>query len=137
MGMHRSAERVRDDIVRLCHAGLEPLNLLQESFNRLQRVLPVDMWFCATVDPATLLYTGSRRHEIPEGATPRLLHNKFASLARGSRPVGVLYAATGGVPARSVRYRSSPRISVRGYAPPSCSEAWSRPNRAPARAYSS
>lgn len=113
MAMHRSAERVRRDIVQLCHAGLEPLSLLQASLERLQRVVPVDGWFCATTDPATLLYTSTQAHEIPESASPLLLHNefmqddfnKFESFTRGGRPVGVLYAATGGVPERSVRYR--------------------------------
>jgi len=111
--MHRSAQRVQREIIQLCHAGLEPLSLLQAAFDRLQSVVPVEGWFCATLDPATLLYTSSLAHDIPHSVTPRLVYNefmeddfnKFESFARGGRTVGLLYAATNGVPDRSVRYR--------------------------------
>jgi DNA-binding CsgD family transcriptional regulator len=117
MSMHRSAEQVRLDIIRLCHAGYDPLTLLDEAFSRLRRAVPLDIWFCATMDPATLLYTGALRRGFPAGTeqmTPMLMHNefmqddvnKFVSFARGNGPpAGTLYTATGGVPERSVRYR--------------------------------
>jgi DNA-binding CsgD family transcriptional regulator len=116
MALHRSAVRVQREITHLCHEGLEPLVLIREVLSRLSVAVPVDTWMCATLDPATLLYTGSVRHGFPEGAadaTPRLMHNefmeddfnKFETFARGRRSVGALFEATGGVPERSIRYR--------------------------------
>ena len=80
MSMHRSAEQVRREIMQLCHAGLDPLTLLDEAFNRLRRAVPLDAWFCATMDPATLLYTGAFRRGFPSGTeqiTPMLMYNEF------------------------------------------------------------
>ncbi len=116
MSMRRSSEQLRLDIIRLCHAGLDPLALLEEAFSRLRRAIPLDAWFCATMDPATLLYTGALRRGFPAGSeqmTPMLMYNefmqddvnKFTSFARGGRPAGTLYTATGGVPERSARFR--------------------------------
>src|SRR4029078_3109956 len=84
-----------------------------EVLRRLRTVIPVDALFCATVDPATLLFTGSLVEEIPESATPAFLANeflqddvnKFVHLARAARPVQSLYAATRGEAEQSPRYR--------------------------------
>lgn len=111
--MHRSSERVQREIIRLCHAGLNPLSLLEDAVGRLQGVVPIDAWCCMTTDPATLLYTGFVRDGIPEGMSPLLVYNelmqedvnKFVDVSRSSRPVARLYAATEGVPERSPRYR--------------------------------
>jgi DNA-binding CsgD family transcriptional regulator len=108
-----SAERARREIVRLCHAGLDGPTLTVEVLGRLRRVVGIDAFWCATADPATVLFTGATREEIPDDATPRFLTNeflqddvnKFAALAGSSQPVNSLYAATGGDPKRSARYR--------------------------------
>src|SRR5687767_5083253 len=100
------ARRVEQDIIRLCHAGLDSHALRVAALRRLRTVVPVDAAFCATVDPATLLFTGSMVEEIPEHATPAFLANeflqddvtKFVQLARAARPVQSLYAATRGEP---------------------------------------
>ena len=113
MGTERSAESARREIIRLCHAGLDGRTLTLEVLRRLRRVVPVDAFWCATADPATVLFTGAVREEIPEYATPYFLANeflqddvnKFGSLARAGEPVNSLYAATGGEPAQSPRYR--------------------------------
>lgn len=113
MSMDRTTERTRQDIIRLCHAGLDTWTLLREALQRLRRVIPIDAYWCATADPATLLFTGSIKTEIPEQATPHFLANeflqddvnKFASLAQGVKTVNTLYAATDGAPDHSPRYR--------------------------------
>nr|MBA3520337.1 GAF domain-containing protein [Hyphomicrobiales bacterium] len=108
-----AARRVEQDIIRLCHAGLDSRALRVETLRRLRKIVPVDAAFCATVDPATLLFTGSMVEEIPEHATPAFLANeflqddvtKFVTLARAPRPVRSLYEATRDEPERSPRYR--------------------------------
>ena len=107
------ARRAEQDIMRLCHAGLDSRTLRLEALRRLRKIVPVDAAFCATVDPATLLFTGSLTEEIPESATPDFLTNeflqddvtKFVHLAHAARPVQSLYAATRGEPNLSPRYR--------------------------------
>jgi len=108
-----SARRAHQDIVRLCHAGLDSRMLRVEVVRRLRTVVPMDAFFCATVDPATLLFTGSVVEEIPESTTPAFLANeflqddvnKFVHLAQASQPVQRLYEVTQGEPERSPRYR--------------------------------
>ena len=107
------ARRAEQDIMRLCHAGLDSRTLRVESLRRLRNIVPVDAAFFATVDPATLLFTGSLTEEIPESATPAFLANeflqddvtKFVHLAHAARPVQSLYAATLDEPVLSQRYR--------------------------------
>src|SRR5215212_2427362 len=107
------ARRAEQDIMRLCHAGLDSRTLRLEALRRLRKIVPVDAAFCATVDPATLLFTGSLTEEIPESATPAFLTNeflqddvtKFVHLAHATRPVQSLYAATRYEPALSPLYR--------------------------------
>jgi DNA-binding CsgD family transcriptional regulator len=113
MDRSAAARRTEQDIVRLCHAGLDSRALRVEALRRLRKLVPVDAAFAATVDPATLLFTGSVVEEIPEHATPAFLANeflqddvaKFVALARAERPVRGLYEATRGEPERSGRYR--------------------------------
>jgi DNA-binding CsgD family transcriptional regulator len=109
----RSAARTSREIVRLCHGGLDSRTLRLETLRRLRRVIPVDSFWFATADPATLLFTGSVVEEIPESATPAFVANEFlqadvnkwAQLARASRPADGLYSATRGQPDSSPRYR--------------------------------
>ncbi|MBA2277193.1 MAG: GAF domain-containing protein, partial [Chloroflexia bacterium] len=113
MDRDRARRQAQQEIVRLCHAGLDSRTLRVEALRRLRTVVPVDAHFFATVDPATLLFTGSVVEEIPEYATPALLANeflhddvnKFVHLARAAQPVQGLYEATQGEPERSLRYR--------------------------------
>jgi DNA-binding CsgD family transcriptional regulator len=107
------ARRTEQTIIRLCQAGLDPHTLQIEVLRRLRKIIPIDAAFCATVDPATLLFTGSMTEEIPESVTPAFLSNeflqddvtKFVHLARSARPVQSLYQATHHKPDRSPRYR--------------------------------
>ncbi len=105
--------RTEQAIVRLAYAGLDARALRIEALRRLRAAVPVDAAFWATVDPATLLFTGSVVEEIPEFVTPAFLANeflqddvnKFVHLAHAARPVQSLYAATRDAPEASRRYR--------------------------------
>ena len=113
MDGRRSAERTRQEIIRLSHAGLDSRTFRVEVVRRLQRAIPVDASFFATADPATLLFTGAVVDDVLARASSQFLENeylkddsvKFASLARGRSPVDSLGVATNGELARSPRYQ--------------------------------
>jgi hypothetical protein len=65
-----SAERVRQEIVRLCHAGLDSKTFRVEAVRHLRKAIPVDASFFATADPATLLFTGAVLDDVLTQATP-------------------------------------------------------------------
>ena len=106
-------ERVRQDILRLCHAGLDPMSLMVESVRRLRKIMPIDASFLATADPATLLFTGAVVDDILARATGQFVENefmqddavKFTRLARGCSRVRSLGLETRGELSRSARYR--------------------------------
>lgn len=109
----RSAELIRQEIVRLSHAGLDSRTFRIETVKRLQKAIPVDASFFATADPSTLLFTGAVVDDVLAQATSQFLENeflkedsvKFARLARGRSPVESLGVATKGELARSPRYQ--------------------------------
>src|SRR5215213_1862248 len=113
MDKGRSAERVRQEIVRLSHAGLDSRTFRVEAVKRLRKAIPTDVSFFATADPATLLFTSAVRDEVLAQATPQFLEReflqddpvKFARLARGRSPVESLGMATKCELARSARCR--------------------------------
>jgi len=113
MASGRTADRVRGDIIRLCQAGLDSQTLRREALRKLSQAIPIDAFFCAAADPATLLFTGSVLEGIPERAVPDFLRNeflqddvnKFARLTRGHSHVSSLVQATGGDMEDSPRYR--------------------------------
>lgn len=111
--MARVAERVARRFSERCYAGLDGPSLQTEFLDVLQRIVPFDAAFCATVDPATLLFTGAVLREIPWEARPRFLANefleddvnKFRSLATTRSPVDWLDRITGQHRVSSARYR--------------------------------
>ncbi len=111
--MARVAERAALQLSQRCYAGLDAASLQAEFLDTLQRIVPFDAAFCATVDPATLLFTGAVLREIPWEATPRFLANefleddvnKFRSLAAARSPVDWLDRATANDRGASARYR--------------------------------
>jgi hypothetical protein len=113
MNGNRSAERVRQEIIRLSHAGLDSKTFRVEAVKRLRRVIPVDATFFATADPATLLFTSAVVDDVLARATSEFFENeflrddsvKFANLARARSPVDSLGVATKGELALSPRYR--------------------------------
>jgi DNA-binding CsgD family transcriptional regulator len=108
-----SAERVRQEVVRLSHAGLDSRTFGIEAVKQLRKAIPTDVSFFATADPATLLFTSAVRDEVLAQATPQFLEReflkddpvKFTRLARASSPVESLGMTTEGELARSERYR--------------------------------
>ncbi|HWS79687.1 MAG TPA: LuxR C-terminal-related transcriptional regulator [Rubrobacter sp.] len=113
MNTSTSAELVRQEIIRLCHAGLDSRTFRIESVKRLKKAIPVDASFFATADPATLRFTGAVLDDVLASATAQFLENefmredavKFARLARGRSPVESLGAATRGELVLSPRYQ--------------------------------
>lgn len=111
--MHRTTERVSREIIRLCHKGLDSQTLRVEAIKQLRRALPIDVSFFATVDPATLLFTGAVTDDILERVTPQFIENeflqddvnKFVWLARSAHRVGSLVQATQQRLEHSPRYR--------------------------------
>jgi DNA-binding CsgD family transcriptional regulator len=109
----RRAEQTRRELIRLCHAGLDSRTLRIEIIKRLRAVIPIDVSFFATADPATLLFTGAVVDELLQHATPQFLQNeflqddvnKFAWLARSTTPTMNLVQATQRELEASPRYR--------------------------------
>jgi DNA-binding CsgD family transcriptional regulator len=105
-------DRTEREIIQLCHAGLDSCTLRQELVRQLRKITTIHSFWAATVDPATVLFTGSVVEGIPEHATPLFVRNeflrddvnKFVALARGAQ-VRSLYTATAGELGRSERYR--------------------------------
>ena len=106
--------RAYHEIVRLAHSGLDSYALRLEVMRRLRKVIPVDAFWIATADPATLLFTSAVKEAIPDAAVPRFVENefleddvnKFRVLAmRTGAPVGSLYRSTENRPEASRRYR--------------------------------
>jgi DNA-binding CsgD family transcriptional regulator len=108
-----AAERTQREIVRLCHAGLDGPTLTRAVLDQLRRAIGIDAFFCATADPATILFTSVTREDLPDDSMSLFLANeflqedvnKFAALARGREPVNSLYEATRGEHGRSPRFR--------------------------------
>jgi DNA-binding CsgD family transcriptional regulator len=113
MNRSRSAERIKQEIIRLCHAGLDSRTFRVEAVRCLRKAIPVDVSFFATADPATLLFTSAVVDDILARAASQFLENeflrddsvKFASLARDRTPVDSLGVATRGELAHSPRYQ--------------------------------
>ena len=107
------SQRAVRDLLAQCHAGLDAASLTSDVVERLRQVLSIDAAFAATVDPATLLFTGAVMWQVPPQTTSRFLVNefleddvnKFRALASGRFPVATLDRATGNHRAGSVRYR--------------------------------
>jgi DNA-binding CsgD family transcriptional regulator len=109
----RFAERVRQEIIRLCHAGLDSRTFRVEAVRSIRRIIPLDVSFFATADPATLLYTSAVRDDFLAQASPLFLEREFlkddpiqfARLARGRSLVNSLGMATKGELTQSPRYQ--------------------------------
>jgi DNA-binding CsgD family transcriptional regulator len=107
------AERVRREIIRLSQAGLDFRALRNETLKQLRKVIPVDVSFFATVDPATLLFTSVMTDDILGEAQSRFIENeflqddvnKFALLVQSGQPISSLVQATQRQLEQSLRYR--------------------------------
>ena len=102
---------------RLGNAGLDVAQFRRQSLGMLRSLISVDAAFFATVDPATLLFTGALAEEPLAAATSLFLHNefglddvnKFAHLAACNRRCG---HARPRHPRRSDHQRPLPRSAA-------------------------
>jgi DNA-binding CsgD family transcriptional regulator len=109
----RPEERVRQEIIRLSHSGLDSRTFRVEAVKQLRKAIPTDVSFFATADPATLLFTSAVRDDVLAQATPLFLEREFLKddpvqftrLARANSPVDSLGMATKGGLVRSPRYQ--------------------------------
>jgi DNA-binding CsgD family transcriptional regulator len=109
----RPEERVRQEIIRLSHSGLDSTTFRLEAVRRLRKAIPTDVSFFATADPATLLFTSAVRDDVLAQATSLFLEREFLKddpiqftrLARANSPVDSLGMATKGGLVRSPRYQ--------------------------------
>ncbi|HEY3115391.1 MAG TPA: helix-turn-helix transcriptional regulator [Chloroflexota bacterium] len=108
-----AAPKVKREIARACHAGLDVQTLGVEVVTHLREVVPFGAWCWPTADPSTSLITGAVSVGLSGAAAEGLLRleylsadfNKFTDLARRKPPTGVLSEATDGELERSARYR--------------------------------
>ncbi len=109
-----SAERVREDLIRLMHRGTDVRDFALDASRILARAVPFEGVCVLTMDPATLLPTGEVvENGLPVAAYERMTEielrgedfNAFRSLARSERHAATLSHATGGNLDRSERHR--------------------------------
>ena len=106
-------ERIRRQLIRLCHSSLDARTLRVEVLRGLRKVMRIDAAFFATLDPASLLFTDGLQDEPLQSAALQFLDNeflendvnKFVALARSPSPISTLVQATGRELEESHRYR--------------------------------
>jgi DNA-binding NarL/FixJ family response regulator len=110
----RAPESTLEAIEQLAGSGLTAQQLLTETAEQIDRVVPSDGYFVGATDPETTLCIGAGAvRDLPvdmcqptwdyEFLVPDFL--KFADIAQSGRPVADLHDATGGRPDRSPRWR--------------------------------
>ncbi len=107
------APRVRDDIQGLGSRGLTWVDYSAAVADALATVIPFDGYCCHTVDPGTILFTGSVNRNIGCSGSWLAHHeyivedvNKWSFLARSGRIAGATSIDTHGDLSRSTRHRS-------------------------------
>jgi DNA-binding CsgD family transcriptional regulator len=105
--------RVRDDIERLGARGLTWVDYGAAVTETLSTVIPFDAYCCHTVDPGTILFTGSVNRNVGCSGSWLAHHeyvvedvNKWSFLARSGRIAGASSIDTHGDLSRSTRHRS-------------------------------
>jgi len=105
--------RVRDDIVRLGARGLTWVDYGAAIADALAAVIPFDGYCCHTVDPGTILFTGSLNRNVGCSGSWLAHHeyviedvNKWSFLAHSGRIAGATSIDTYGDLSRSTRHRS-------------------------------
>src|SRR6185503_13695195 len=105
--------RARKEILRLGASGLDWVSFATRATDVIRRVVPFDRSCWHTVDPGTVLFTGSLNQNVGCSGTWLAEHeyviedvNKWWFLARSGRLAGATSLATHGDPSRSARHRS-------------------------------
>ena len=113
------AHRVREDLDRLSRGALDVISLIAEASEIIGRATPFDRSCWHTVDPGTVLFTGSVNLNVGCSGTWLAEHeyviedvNKWWFLARSGRWAGATSLATHGDLARSARHRSHEALGI-------------------------
>ena len=111
--------RTRNEIVRLAHDGLDWVTFSTQVSETLRRVIPFEASCWHTVDPSTVLFTGSLNRNVGCSGSWLAEHeyviddvNKWSFLARSGRLAGATSLATHGDLSRSARHRSQEAYGV-------------------------
>ena len=112
--MKREAfRRARQEIIHLAGRGLDWVSFSSEATHVIERVVPFQRSCWHTVDPGTVLFTGSLNRNVGCSGTWLAEHeyvvedvNKWWFLARSGRRAGATSLATHGDLSRSARHRS-------------------------------
>lgn len=109
----------RNEIVRLSQAGLDWVTLSTQASETLNRVIPFEASCWHTVDPSTVLFTGSLNHRVSCSGSWLAEHeyviddvNKWSFLARSGRLAGATGLATHGDLSRSARHLSQKTAGI-------------------------
>lgn len=109
----RSVERIRNQIERLSRADLDWVGFTSDATELIGGAVPFDRCCWHTVDPGTVLLTGSVNRDISCSGSWLAKHeyviedvNKWSFLARSGRLAGATSIATHGDVSRSARHRS-------------------------------
>jgi DNA-binding CsgD family transcriptional regulator len=112
MDTHR-ARRTREKLAQLARAGLHWVTFAREASDAIGEVIPFDRCCWHTVDPGTMLFTGSVNRDVSCSGSWLAEHeyvledvNKWWFLARSGRHAGATSLATHGDLSRSGRHRS-------------------------------
>ena len=105
--------RARGQITRLARDGLDWITFSTAASETIGRVIPFDRACWHTVDPGTVLFTGSLNQNVGCSGTWLAEHeyvvedvNKWWFLASSGRRAGAMSLATHGALSRSARHRS-------------------------------
>jgi DNA-binding CsgD family transcriptional regulator len=105
--------RAQDDIADLCRSRLDWVTFAAEASAAIEKVVPFDGCCWHTVDPGTVLFTGSVNRNVGCSGSWLAQHeyvihdvNKWWFLARSGRRAGATSLATHGDLSRSARHRS-------------------------------
>jgi DNA-binding CsgD family transcriptional regulator len=111
--------RTRSDIARLSDDGLDWVAYSARVSEIIARVIAFQRTCWHTVDPGTVLFTGSLNHNVDCSGTWLAEHeyvvedvNKWWFLARSGRRAGATSLATHGDLSRSVRHRSHAAVGI-------------------------
>jgi DNA-binding CsgD family transcriptional regulator len=111
--------RLRDETRRLARSGLDWLSFAGEVSDTIARVIPSDRSCWHTVDPGTVLFTGSVNRDVPCSGPWLAEHeyviddvNKWWFLARSGRRAGATSLATHGDLSRSARHRTHEALGI-------------------------
>ncbi|HVL03394.1 MAG TPA: hypothetical protein VM386_03035, partial [Acidimicrobiales bacterium] len=112
MGPDRSA-RLRSEVADLARQGLHWVSFASEASDLIKKVVPFDRCCWHTIDPGTVLLTGSVNRDVTCSGSWLAEHeyviedvNKWWFLARSGRHAGATSLATHGDMSRSARHRS-------------------------------